>query len=312
MMYSDAAKKQAQTEWIYKTITSRIIQKMEEGVTAWRGWQKNFQGAYPINYVTKKSYSGINALRLMMEGRSPWWLSQTQIEKLHGTLRKDARSVWVVGIFAFEYGKNKDKLAYRAVQSEVFNLDDTDNIRSLRHPFMTSMKPIEACERFIKNLPSKMPSVKHGGDVASYNWKHDKIYMPPIRSFESMEDYYAVLFHEYAHSTGHHSRLDRKWPATDTEYAFEELVAELTACFVCSICGISQHTEDSTATYLTRWSKMLRQDPRQLVIAASYAQHAGNFLQGKRKRKISKEKQAVDTLAKGELIVSKNDVKLAG
>jgi antirestriction protein ArdC len=59
--------------------------------------------------------------------------------------------------------------------------------------------------------------------------------------FLSSEEYYSTLFHELGHATGHVSRLNResltKIAGFGThEYSKEELVAEMTAAFLCSHC----------------------------------------------------------------------------
>jgi antirestriction protein ArdC len=63
--------------------------------------------------------------------------------------------------------------------------------------------------------------------------------MPPMSAFENVSSYYATVFHELGHLTGHENRLDRKLTTRfGTEaYAAEELVAELTSAFLCAELG---------------------------------------------------------------------------
>jgi len=61
---------------------------------------------------------------------------------------------------------------------------------------------------------------------------------PKRELFNSVEEYYATLFHEQTHSTGHESRLRRESvkdaaPFGSPTYAREELVAEMGAAFLC-------------------------------------------------------------------------------
>ena len=54
-----------------------------------------------------------------------------------------------------------------------------------------------------------------------------------LKNLMQLVHYYSTLFHELTHSTGHESRTNRiktnlnKFGSHTTEYAFEELVAEI-------------------------------------------------------------------------------------
>ena len=58
-------------------------------------------------------------------------------------------------------------------------------------------------------MPSP-PTIVHGFSQASYSWPKDTVRMPPRASFNSEQSYYATLFHELVHSTGHGTRLGKK------------------------------------------------------------------------------------------------------
>lgn len=82
------------------------------------------------------------------------------------------------------------------------------------------------------------------------------------------------------HWTDHPSRLDREWGQRfgDHAYAFEELVAEMTSAFLCAhleLKGEFQHEN-----YIGSWLKILKEDYRALVKAASQAQKAFEFILG--------------------------------
>lgn len=119
-----------------------------------------------------------------------------------------------------------------------------------------------------------------GGDRAYYSPSHDFIAMPAFEAFKSAADYYGVAFHELGHWTGHKSRLDRddgmKGRFGDKAYAAEELVAELSAAFLCAefnVDGQLQHAE-----YIANWIALLKDDSRAFFTAASKAQAAAQFL----------------------------------
>ena len=109
--------------------------------------------------------------------------------------------------------------------------------------------------------------------------------MPRRETFTSSENFYAVLFHELSHSTGHRDRLDRKTlmdgtPFGSPTYSREELVAEMGAAFLCAAAGIEDPTIQNSASYLESWLKFLRSDPRALIVAGAQAQKAADFILG--------------------------------
>ena len=96
----------------------------------------------------------------------------------------------------------------------------------------------------------------------------------------------ALTLAELGHSTGHASRLDRKFDAGATfgscDYSREELVAEFTAAFLCAAVGVSnERVELNHAAYIDGWLKALRDDKKLLVMAAQKAQRAADLVQGK-------------------------------
>ena len=112
--------------------------------------------------------------------------------------------------------------------------------------------------------------------------------MPERAAFMRAEGYYATLFHELGHATGHASRLNRKTltdlcPFGSTNYSREELVAEMTAAFLCGRAGIEPATIDDSAAYIAGWLRKLGDDPRMVVIAAAQAQKAADWVLGERR-----------------------------
>jgi antirestriction protein ArdC len=123
-------------------------------------------------------------------------------------------------------------------------------------------------------------------DKAWYSPKNDLVGIPARGLFHSAEEYYATEFHELAHSTGHLKRLHREnfdSPVSfgSESYSKEELIAEMTAAMLCGIAGIEQNTFENSAAYLNTWIARLKSDSRLLVSAASQAQKAADFIQGK-------------------------------
>ena len=144
-------------------------------------------------------------------------------------------------------------------------------------------EPIEAADAIIDNMPQRPRLTHDGGNRAYYNRIADHVRMPKKSQFDTIEEYYNTAFHELAHSTGHDKRLKREsllktkvWG--DNTYAKEELVAEMTAAFICALCGIDNSTIDNSAAYLSSWLKKLKSNPKWVVQAAGHAQKAADYI----------------------------------
>ncbi len=146
----------------------------------------------------------------------------------------------------------------------------------------SEIQRIEQCEQVIKDMQN--PPKFNNGNSAYYVPKTDEITLPKIQQFDSPHDYYATRFHELAHSTGHFTRLNRikgmeNIKKGSHDYSFEELVAELTACFVTSNIGILNDKQVSnSASYLKSWIKCLDDNPDWIVKAGAKASKASKYI----------------------------------
>ena len=104
------------------------------------------------------------------------------------------------------------------------------------------------------------------------------------------------MFHELSHATGHASRVGRKGILEPSyfgshEYSKEELVAEMSAAFLCGHTGIENKTIENSAAYIAGWLKALKNDKTLLVHAAAQAQNAADYILN---RKGGEEEQLSD------------------
>lgn len=58
----------------------------------------------------------------------------------------------------------------------------------------------------------------------------------------------------------------------------EELIAEISAAFVCADLGVQHDPRDNTAAYIDSWLKVLKQDKRAVITAAAKAQAVADYL----------------------------------
>jgi antirestriction protein ArdC len=67
-------------------------------------------------------------------------------------------------------------------------------------------------------------------------------------------------------------------PFGDEAYAFEELVAELGAAFMCAAFRITNEPRPDHAAYVDSWLKVLNDDPRAIFTASTRAHEAIEYL----------------------------------
>ena len=293
----------------YQLITTKIIQMLEGGVVPWRKpW---LDTGRPKNLTSGKPYRGINTFMLSMSGAasgysSSYWLTYNQATERGGHVKKGEKSTPVVFWKLLDRrpragddddSSDGDDTAPAATNGEkarkfpvlkhfyVFNVEQCAGIeypkpQVAENPFT----PIEACEQIVQQMP-RPPSLQHGESRAYYSPPRDLVNMPRPELFNSTEEYYATLFHELAHATGHPTRLNRESikdaaPFGTATYAKEELIAEMTATFLCSEARIDQVTLPNAAAYIHGWMGKLRSDPKLIVLSAAAAQKAADFILG--------------------------------
>jgi antirestriction protein ArdC len=275
------------TRSVYQIITEQVIKQLESGVAPWR---KPWRTDAPMSLASLKPYRGLNVLLLASQGyASRYWLTFNQAAKLGGHVKKGEHgtivSFWKIGEYERkDTGEVRDSFLLRYYR--VFNLEQTEGIAGklgLDKP-ETRIPSIETCEHIV----AKMPQRPRTGDstAAWYRPLTDTVGMPQKHKFESAESYYATLFHELAHSTGHPSRIGREGienvnSFASESYSKEELVAEMSSAFLCGVSGISPGVIGQSAAYLQSWISRLKGDSRLLISAASAAQKASDFILGK-------------------------------
>ena len=144
--------------------------------------------------------------------------------------------------------------------------------------------PNEAAEAIVAGYVAG-PTLDTTGHAAYYRPSTDHVTVPPRASFQDASSYYATLFHELIHSTGHWSRL-RRFEATTAHrfgsatYSKEELVAELGAAYLLGAAGLEAPQVQQHAAYLKGWIAALRGDSRLILQAAAAAQKAADHVRG--------------------------------
>ena len=270
---------------VYKEITDSIIAQLEKGALPWvKPWHADSSTA-DKNISTQKPYQGVNRLILglssMVKGFSnPAWASFKQWQEMGGSVKageKGTKIVW----FSPVTKENKvtgESESYAVLKSYyVFNVEQVSGIEIV--PVATTDRPFNAIAEAEDRMIKTGASISHGGDAAFYAPGPDRIQLPHKAAFKNESSYYATAFHELTHWSGAKSRLDRdlhKGRYGNPAYAFEELVAEMGAAFLCQdyrIQGELRH-----AGYIESWLKALRDDPKAIFKASALAQKAADYI----------------------------------
>ena len=127
------------------------------------------------------------------------------------------------------------------------------------------------------------PKITNKGDEAFYDPIEDIVQLPAKKQFKKKEGYYATLMHELVHSTGHQSRLNRKEVTGKIEYgtenySIEELTGEIGAAYLKSFAGIVDDDHQNSASYISGWLKVLKNNNHFIFYASSRAQRAVDFI----------------------------------
>jgi len=295
---------------VYDIITEKIIEQIESGTPPWKaGWmRKHFNGFY------KREYQGINQLLLSWDMQekgytAPVWFSFKQIQQLGGSIRKGAKSSMVV--FSKVVNKNKDdegeedsldvfeeeegeakkpKTFFMMRYYRVFNLDDVEGIDKEKYVNFANVKHEEP-ENIINGMTKDGLEIQYTGVQPCYIPALDIVQIPDIKNFNSSEDYYASLFHEITHSTGHESRLKRAGVSNiDTgdkhQYSYEELIAEIGAAFLMAETGLRINYENTSA-YVKGWSKFIKENKKAIFQASAEARKAVQYVLKKAEQSFS-------------------------
>jgi antirestriction protein ArdC len=210
----------------------------------------------------------------------PVWASFKQWQQLGGSVRKGEKGTKIVFYTPAEkVNANGDKESYAVLKAYwVFNVSQVDGIEIT--PVAVTEKPFTANQLAEERIIKTGARISHGGDAAFFMPSQDRIQMPHKSAFDSEASYYATAFHELTHWAGHETRLDRVKGKrfADPQYAFEELVAEMGAAFLCQDYGIQGELRH--AGYIQSWLKALRDDSKAVFKAAAYAQKAATFING--------------------------------
>jgi antirestriction protein ArdC len=242
------------------------------------------------NATSGKAYRGVNMFLTALSSEangwtSPYWNTYKGWTTKGHQVAKGARGTQIVfwkRLAITDKATGEHKVIPFARMYTVFNSEQLEGLT-----FVAEAEP-EPPNGVTATLAADKLVVDSGAVIVSrenrayYSPAVDVINMPPLPNFRSTDGYYATLFHELTHWTGHEARLDRtlKGAFGSSDYAFEELVAELGAALLCAHTGVSTTPREDHAKYINGWLKGLKERPESVWQAFSHAQRALDHLTG--------------------------------
>ena len=317
---------------LHEQIAEKLIAELKAGTSPFqKPWTNDNSSSFftPLNPTTGKSYRGMNALWLAMQGRDdPRWMTLKQASFNHWTVEKGAKATLInfvkqtdIRPVLDEKGdpklKENGKPLTETVKLDkpiittafVFNGEQIKGIPEWKDAYAEKLAaqqwtPIERAEMIIADSKA---NIKHGGNEAFYQPAKDFIQLPNKEQFNAAAKYYATALHELGHWSGHESRLDR--PMNDKfgtpDYAREELRAEIASLMIGSELNIG-HDFGQHAAYVDNWIEVLEKEPNEVFKASADAQKIFDFVLGfeqKREQQLeAAEKASLKILNAGDVI----------
>lgn len=268
-------------------------------------WKKNWTASgshIPYNVISQKNYKGANRLYLsFLSIKNNWddprFATFKQIQDKGWKLQKGSKGNQVEYWMPYDFEKKKVLTwqEFKKLQSEgndkkiglvakyytVFNAKDIIGIPTLEVVKINHIEVDALIKKISKNMDVEI--LNDGNDRAFYRPSEDKIHLPEPKYFKNDYSYNSVALHELSHATGAAHRLNRniKNMFGNENYAFEELVAEISSCFMSENLSIDQDEEhlDNHKAYIQSWISDIKEKPETLFLAIKEANKAADYLE---------------------------------
>ena len=270
---------------LYESVTRGIVTQLEQGVAPWTKPWKNGKttGIMPTNAATGRPYNGINipilwaaadALGYPVSG----WMTFKQAQALGATVRQGEKGHHVVFTKKLRFKEPESEEERQIAMLRCYVVFNVAQIDGLKDEVAEELPPEQRQENVEAFIAATNADIRLGGNRACYVPALDFVSVPLKSQFNSLENFFATTLHEVSHWSGHKTRLDRDLAGRfgNHAYAAEELIAELSAAFLCAHLGIVGELRH--AEYIGNWITLLKEDNRAVFTAASKASQASDFL----------------------------------
>jgi antirestriction protein ArdC len=299
-------------------LSDRLIGEIKEGNSLFqKPVKENGMPAFvkPINPITGKGYSAMNALILGMQRHDdPRWMSADSARYNGNWVKKEEKGTMI------EFSKTSDIQAIRTAgglrikddagvtqtktvefdkpqrsQAFLFNGSQLKDIQPLEE-FLAKQdegERLSPVERAVKLVEDSKAVIVHGGQEAYYDKQRDAIFLPEPEAFENETKYLQAAIHQLAHWSGHESRLNRPMEGKlgSLDYAREEMRAAIAGILIGGELKIG-HSFGQQAAYMSAFTKLLKDEPFEIAKASRDAQKIANLLLGVSQKR--EQKQTVE------------------
>lgn len=307
-----------QKEEFRRELAEKFSHVLEQNRLDWiKGWDAPAIGS-PENAVTGRKYSGVNRFTLALTSMAnnysdSRWATMRQIQDHEHKYHKDeswhlkagSKGVRIEYWYPYDFTR-KENISWQECSARIAAGRDQKEFGVFPKYFTVfnaaQIEGIKPQQQIIKNENVKVDSLidvlstnmnvpihYDGGRNAFYRPGTDDIHLPDPHMFYSSAEFNGTALHELAHATGHPDRLDRMITNHfgDNHYAFEELIAEMTSCFMAinlNDIDISSfnHFENNEA-YLQSWLEAINNKPETLIQAIKEADRATRYMEYKAK-----------------------------
>ena len=290
------------TEEYRKRIAEEFANLLEEKQLDWK--KQWLQRDLPINGTSGRNYNGVNRFHLSLVAMErgytdPRWMTFRQIQN-RGWKLKNAKGKGVNIEYWYpydavekkvlswqEFWELKEQIGERyqlgTKYYTVFNAELVEGIGPYESGAAEEITVDEIVDKLSHNMNVLIEN--DGGGQAFYRVSDDTIHLPAPEDFSSSYAYNSVALHELTHATGAAHRLNRNITNGygSPGYAFEELVAEISSCFMSSNLKIEQemsHIQNHKA-YVQSWIKSIREEPE------AYMEYKAELITEKRFHELS-------------------------
>lgn len=266
-------------------------------------WRKEWSGIpeRPYNPISKTVYHGSNYFSLLLTSmvkgyQDPRWCTFAQIKEQGWTLKagkgqsakiefwypydREQKKAISWQEFREAGGQINDRYQLFSRAYSVYNGDMIVGIPKLEVT-QNEIQPVELVDTISGSMGVSISY--HKSDQAFYRPVEDRIYLPYRQQFHSEYAYASTALHELSHATGSEHRLNRKQGGEfGTEpYAYEELVAEISSCFLSSELPMGQTEEhlQNHKAYVQSWIQGIKEQPDALFRAVKDAEQAAVYLE---------------------------------
>lgn len=214
---------------------------------------------YPINWETRRYYSGTNLL--LLDGCGSEFLTMQQIKALQG--RKKYQHIRLrdgcQSCTAIYYGTSGARPIIRRYQ--LYSLDDIEGLelkrkgKTYEHIPTHMQSELEVVlHTYFRRESIAVRHTKSAG--CHYTPQEHRIDIPEPRYFRRYSEYLSCLAHEAVHSTSERMYRKMEMDRDTNEYAEEELIAECGAGLLLALNGAAdEETRHNNAAYLHGWLK---------------------------------------------------------